>query len=248
MALFAIAATLFAGQYAFLFTGMASGMPPGLASIVIQIQVFLTILIAVAVLGEKPSARQIAGALVALAGLALIAATVGGDVSPAGFVLTLLAAASWAVGNVLLRRAGKIDTLALISWLALLACPPLFALAFLIDGHATVLHALTHPTWSGAGALAYIAVLSTIVAFGIWGHLLKLHPAATVAPFALLVPVVGMLSAALVAGERFGPLRLAGTLLVLVGLCVVVLPRRLVPWRRRAVAHGEPEPPMSGGS
>jgi O-acetylserine/cysteine efflux transporter len=209
---------------------MAVGMPPGLASIVCQLQVFLTIGFAAAALGERPTQRQLAGSAVAVLGLVLVGSTVGSaGFTVAGLLLTLASATSWAVGNVLLRSVGKVDMLSLISWLSLVPPLPLLALSLAIEGPAAVASALTHPTWLGVASLIYIAVFATIFGYGTWGHLLKLYPTATVAPFALLVPVFGMLAAALMVGERFGPIRFAGAGLILIGLALVVLPARL--WR-----------------
>jgi O-acetylserine/cysteine efflux transporter len=221
-----IGLTLFLGQFALLFMGMAIGLPAGLASVTLQSQAFLTILIASVVLGERATPRQIAGSLVAITGLAVIAATIGGDFSAAGLLLCLASALCWAVGNVLLRGAGKADMLSMAVWLSLIPPIPLFALSALVDGPTAITHALSAMRWSGAGAVLYIAVLSTILCYAIWGHLLKLYSAATVAPFSLLVPIFGALSAWAVLGERFEPVRVAGMALILAGLVIAVAPLR----------------------
>ncbi len=223
--LIAIGGTLFLGQFALLFPSMAVGMPPGLASIALQVQAFITIAIAIVVLHERPTRRQLAGAAIAFAGLVLIAATVGANgVTLAGFVLLVGAAASWAIGNVLLRRAGPADMLPLISWLSLVPILPLLALSLVIEGPERIAAGLASATWLSVGSLAYIVVVSTIFGFAAWGHLLKLYPAAVAAPFSLLVPISGTLSAALILGETFGPLRLAGMVLIFIGLGVLALP------------------------
>ena len=225
--LIAIGGTLFAGQFALLFPAMAVGMPAGLASIALQVQAFITIAIAAAVLGERPSRRQIAGAVVAFAGLVLIGATVGANgVTLAGFLLLVGAATCWASGNVMLRGVGAVDMLPLISWLSLVPILPLFALSLAVEGPARIAEGLAGATWLSLGSLIYIAVVSTIFGYAAWGHLLKLYPAATAAPFSLLVPVSGTLSSALILGETFGPLRLAGMVLILAGLGILVMPRR----------------------
>lgn len=223
--LIAISATLFVGQFAFLFSGMALGMPAGLASVVLQAQAFITIVIAAVTLREMPARRQIIGILIALAGLVVIAETAGGvDFTIIGLVFCLIAALSWASGNVLLRGTGKVDMLALVSWLSLLPPIPLFLLSLVFEGPQAISHALTTLNWSGIGAVFYIAVLSTTLGFALWSRLLSQYPAATVAPFSLLVPIFGASAAALFLGERFNTLRIAGMVLILAGLIVVVLP------------------------
>jgi O-acetylserine/cysteine efflux transporter len=223
----AIGATLFVGHYAFLYPAMAIGMPAGLASIAIQIQAFFTMAIAAFALGERPGWRSITGAAIAFLGLALIASTVGGDIKPIAFALTMAAALSWAAGNVLLRGAGNHDMLATIAWLSLIPPLPLLAMSLAIEGPTEIAHALSHVGWLGIAAVLYMAFASNVFGFGSWGHLLKLYPAATVAPFSLLVPIFGMSSAALFLGESFGWQRLAGAALILAGLAIVALRRRL---------------------
>jgi O-acetylserine/cysteine efflux transporter len=223
-ALIAIGATLFVGQFALLFTGMAHGMPPGLASIVAQVQVFLTILIGAVALRERPRRNQVAGAAAAFAGLALIALTVGGDVTVIGFTFSVASALSWAVGNILLRRAGRVDMFALVAWLSLVPPLPLLAMSLALEGPQAIGTAFSHVGWDGIVSVLYIAVLGTTFGYAVFGHLYKHYPVASVAPFTLAVPVFGMGSAAIVFGERFGPLRFAGMALILVGLAAVVLP------------------------
>ncbi len=225
--LIAIGGMLFVGQFALLFPAMAAGMPAGLASIALQVQAFITIAIAAVVLREWPSRRQLAGAAVAFAGLFLVAATVGTNgVTLAGFLLLVGAAACWAGGNVMLRRAGAVDMLPLMSWLSLVPILPLLALSLAVEGPARIGEGLASATWLSVGSLLYIAVVSTSFGYASWGHLLKLYPAAVAAPFSLLVPVSGTLSSALILGERFGPLRLGGMMLIFIGLGILVMPRR----------------------
>jgi len=221
-----IGATLFLGQFALLFTGMAVGITAGLASVVLQSQAFLTILIASAFLREKPTFKQISGTLAAFAGLAVIAETAGGaDFTLTGLGLCLAAALCWAVGNVLLRRAGTAtDMFALVAWLSLIPPIPLLILSLTMDGPAKLGHALATMSWGGIGAVLYIAGLSTTLCFAIWGQLLKRYPASAVAPFSLLVPIFGAASAALFLGEKFGTMRIAGMAMVLAGLVVAVIP------------------------
>lgn len=228
---------LFLLQFAFLFTGMAAGLPAGLASVVIQSQAFFTGPIAAVVLGEKISPRQFGGSLVAFAGLAAIAATAGvHDFTITGLILCLAAALCWAIGNVALRGAGKVDMLAMVCWLSIIPPLPLLGLSLWMDGPAAVSHALTSMTWGGIGAVLYIAILSTNIGYGFWAYLLRQYPAAQVAPFSLLVPIVGIVSAALILGEHFGAIRLGGMLLVFAGLVIAVAPRSLLTRQRAKTA------------
>ncbi len=230
----AVGMTLFVGQFAFLFPAMKLGMPPGLASVTLQSQAFLTILFAALALGERPRPRQLAGAGVAALGLLTIATTVGGDFTVVGLGLTLASAASWALGNILMRGTGKVDMLPMMVWLSLVPPIPLFALSLAIEGWPAIVSGITGMGLLGAGSVLYLALLATLVGFGLWGFLLKNHPASTVAPFSLLVPLFGTLSSWLVLGETFSPLRVAGMGLILLGLATIALPLPAFAKRRRA--------------
>jgi len=216
--------TLFLGQFLLQFFGIALGMPPGLAAVVVQTQALFTILFAALALGERPARREWTGTAVAFAGLALIALTVGPDLTAAGLILCGLSAVSWGVGNVLVKRLPAVDTLALAVWLSLVPPLPGLALAILWDGPRALWDSWLGASWLALGAILYLGVVATVLAYAIWGYLLRRHPAAQVAPFALLVPFVAAASSALVLGERFGPRRLVGMGLVLLGLAIIVRP------------------------
>ena len=227
--LIAIGATLFAGQFLLQFFAIADGVQPGLASLLIQTQALFTIVFAVIVLHERPTARQIAGVATAVAGLVLIVLTVGQDLTLRGFGLAMGSAISWGVGNILLKGIDDVDMLSLVVWLSLVPPLPALALSLMTDGFAGLTYDLTAASPTAIVATLYLGVVATILAYAIWSRLLRRYPAATVTPFALLVPFVGGYSSALVFGERFGPLRLAGMALVILGLAVIVLP-----WPRAA--------------
>lgn len=225
--LIAVGATLFAGTFAFLFIGMAHGMPAGLASIVMQVQAFFTAAIVAVIWRERPAAPHLAGMALAFAGLALIGATIGGDVTALGLLLTLAGAFSWACGNVLLKGAGPASMIALMAWASVPAALLTLSLSLAVEGPAAIAEGLLRTPALGWLAVLYLSLAATLVAFGLWGHLLGLYPANTVAPFSLLVPVTGALLAALLLGERFPALRIAGMALIVAGLAAVA-----VPWGR----------------
>jgi O-acetylserine/cysteine efflux transporter len=215
--------TLFLGQFLLQFFGIALGMPPGLAAVVVQTQALFTILFAALALGERPARREWTGTAVAFAGLALIALTVGRDLTAAGFILCGLSAVSWGVGNVLVKQLPPVDMLRLMIWLSVIPPLPSLALSLALDGPYALGTALAASSWLGAAVL-YIGLIATVLGYAIWGSLLRRYPAATVTPFALLIPFVATYASSLAFGERFGPLRLAGMALVLLGLAVIVVP------------------------
>jgi O-acetylserine/cysteine efflux transporter len=222
------------GQFGLLFAAISFGMPAGLASVVIQLQVFFTIGLAVLFLGERPSGAQLLGALVAFAGIGVIAAERIGGAALWPFLMTIAAAACWGVANLLTKKAGRIDMLGFVVWSSLAPPIPLYLLSLLFEGPGAVPLALSQITYVGIGSLLFIGWISTVFGYGGWSVLLGRYPASTVAPFALLVPVAGIAGAPLILGERITGPEIIGSALVFVGLLLNVFGPRLL--ARRAAA------------
>ena len=226
-------------KFGLLFVGMHLGMPAGLSSLVLQSQVFFTVLIAALVLGERPTLRALAGLALAATGLLLIGSERSLGDSLVGFLLVVAAALAWAFANIATKRSGASDMLRLICWVSLVPVLPLLGLSYLFEGPQAMGAALGHLSWRGVGALLYIAFLATTVGFALWSFLLRRYPASLVTPFALAVPVSGLLSGWLLLGEALSPLGWLACGLVFVGLAVTVLPASAL--RRR----GAPARPAS---
>ncbi|WP_322042676.1 EamA family transporter [Paraburkholderia sp. J67] len=227
--LLAYSATISFGQFAFLFTAMYVGMPAGLASVVLQAQAFFTLVFAAVFLGERFRAQNVIGLLIAAGGLALIglqSTGVGGAsaqvMTIAGFVLTLCAACMWALGNIVTKKVGKIDLVGLVVWASVIPPLPFFALSYVIEGPQRIETALTGIGMPSIGAIVYLAFIATILGYSLWSRLLSKYPASQVAPFSLLVPIVGLASAALLLGERLTAAQVGGAALVMAGLVVNV--------------------------
>ena len=221
-----IGLVLFAGQFLLLMLAYALDMPAGLGSVTQQKQAVFTVALAAIFMREFPKAREGIGMAVAFAGLALIALTVGGDLKPAALALAIAAATSWAIGNMLVKRTGDTPAFPLMVWASLVAPWPVLAFSWAVDPQPSLIHAIAHASWLSLAVAFYLGVPSTLLAYGLWSYLLQRYPAATVAPFALLSPATGIISSALLLGETFAPLRLAGMALILTGLAVIVWPGR----------------------
>ena len=210
----------FSLQFTLLFTGMKLGLPAGLASLMIQLQAFFTIGLAVLMLGERPKTAQLLGALVALCGMPLVAMHLDGKATLIGFVLVLLAAVCWAVANIVTKKMGQVDALSLVVWSSLVATPPLLLASWMIEGTAAWQLAAHNFNLKTLATVLFQAYPNTILGFGLWSMLMRKYPAATVAPFALLVPVAGMISAAIALGEPLQWWKVAAGALVLGGLAL----------------------------
>ena len=210
-------------KFGLLFTGMSLGAPAGLSSLVLQVQAVFTALFAFFALGERPGRTQLLGMGVALAGIGVAAVDEGASSSFTGFALLIAAAACWGVSNVLTRKAAPPDPLNFMVWVSTVPVLPLLALSLLLEGPERDLAALRGLDPAGIGVIAYVAWVTTVFGFGAWGWLMRRHPASSVAPFSLLVPVFGMSSAALFLGESVSPLRWCAAALLVGGVALTSL-------------------------
>jgi O-acetylserine/cysteine efflux transporter len=224
------------GQFGLLFTGMKLGMPAGIASVVLQTQAFITMLLAALLMGEQPQRWQWLGLCIAIGGLGMIGAAHGdgaAGMTLLGFAFTVGAAAMWAVSNLLTRaaaRQGRYEPVSFIVWTSVFPVLPLALLSLWVDGADSVQRQLQGIGWRELGTVAYLAVLSTLLGYGLWTRLLQRHAASTVAPLSLLVPVIGLLSAMMLLGERPTGVQWLGTLAVLLGMAINQFGGR---WARR---------------
>ena len=222
--------TISVGQFALLFSAIHVGMPTGLASLVLQSQSFFTLLLAALVLKEHWRANQLAGLLLAAVGLVLIGSAHGLSMPLAGFLLTVAAAVMWACGNIVTRAVGTygpMNQLAFVVWASLVPPIPFLLLSAWLEGPTAMQAAVQHFNWQAFAAVAYLAWVATLFGYGVWTHLLSRYPANRVAPFTLLVPLVGLSTGWLVFGEALKPVHFAGGALLMVGLLLNLFGHRL---------------------
>ena len=224
--LIAISSTLFLGQFLSQSWAIAQGVPVGLTSVIVQSQALFTVAFAALAFREIPTRMQMAGIGIAAIGLLMISGTVGFDFSVGAFAVLLISPISFAIGNLLLRRARDVPMFDLFAWLCLVPPLPLLVLALVADGPEATWHSLWQLSPTGIISMLFIGVISTCLAYWLWGRLLRDYTAAQVVPFALLVPFVGSAASSVVFGESFGPLRLAGMLTVVGGIAVMLLSKR----------------------
>lgn len=254
--LFIYAIGTFVMQYAFVFTAMHLGASAGLTALLLQIQIFITVLLAYFMLGEAVSRMQIIGMLVGVLGLSVIALKLGGDMPLAGFVCILIAAIGWSFGNIASKQAstqatliaaqqessvsiissntGKnkasaLSALALVVWGGLIACVVLTLSSLIFETEAWQLATVTETSLKSWLSLGFIVYVSTLIGFGLWAHLLSQNTASKVMPFALLVPVFGMTTSVLLTGEVVTWWKMLAMILILSGLVLANIKMRRKP-------------------
>ncbi len=212
-----------AGQFGLLFLAMKGDITPGLASLIVQTQIFFTIAMSMRLSGERVRGYQIVALLIATAGLGLIFARSDGGATPLGIGLVLLAALSWSGGNLVAKAGAPSNMLAYVVWAGLFSVPPLFVLSLALEGWPAMVAGVRDADAGTWAAVLWQSVGNTMFGYAAWGWLLARHPASLVTPMALLVPVFGMASSALVLGEPMPGWKLVATALVMTGLALNLL-------------------------
>ena len=211
------------GQFGLLYYAMQSQISPGLASVVMQSQAFFTIFLSMWIERERVQPIQGVAFLFAVAGIGIIAAHTDTTTTGLGLVIALVAAMSWSIGNVVARQSGRINMLAYVVWASLFSAPPLLVLSLVFEGPTRVADAVTHADIYGWAGMLWQAYGNTLVGYVAWGWLLARHPAATIAPTALLVPIVGLASAVWWLNEPLPFWKIAATALVVGGVALNTL-------------------------
>ena len=226
------------GQFGILFIAMNGMISPGLASLVVQMQVFFTIGLSMVRQKEKLALHQMLALAMAIAGIGVIMAHSGGNNAHAttllGLALAIIAAFSWGIANQVSREAGPVNMLSYVVWASLFSVPPLFALSLIREGWPAISAGITHAGWATWAAVIWQSVGNTMFGYAVWAWLLSRYPAATVSPMSLLVPVFGMGASSLFLGESLETWKILAALLVLGGLGLNLL------WGRRKLAVTPP--------
>ncbi|AQS41918.1 MAG: Membrane protein [Candidatus Tokpelaia hoelldobleri] len=221
---------MFFCQFTLLFLGMQLGVSAGLSSIILQMQVFVTIALSVVLLHERLWKAQVLGALVAFGGIVLIgsAGSISGEgVSIAGLGMVFLGAGAWGGANLVVCSLGRVHVLSLTVWSALLAVPLLAVMSLVMEGPETIVTTVQHMGWMAWTAVFYQTVFATLCGSVIWSGLLVRYPASMIAPLSLLVPVFGLSCATLLLGEPLPLWKIGAAALVLLGLCINLFGARL---------------------
>jgi O-acetylserine/cysteine efflux transporter len=226
-------------QFGLLFLGMKLGMPAGLSSLVIQLQVFFTIGLGIAFLGDRLHRENAIGAAIAALGVLVLAVyKIQGGASSTfiGLLLVIASAFAWGAGNVIAKRAAQkhhADMFALVVWSSLAPPLPLAALSFAFEGGTEPWRAIASASPLAWGCAVFLAYVATLFGFASWARLMHRYPTALIAPFALLIPVSGLASGALFLGETLAPMQAAGVGLVLAGLVVNIYGLSIGAWWKR---------------
>ncbi|MGB5918642.1 EamA family transporter [Arcobacter sp.] len=213
-------------KFSFLFIAMKADASAGISSLLLQAQVIFTIILSMIIFKEKVTIAQSIGMLIALIGFGFFFFTVDTNITLLGIVLILSASIFWSVSNVIMKQIKDVNLLHFMVWVSLIPPLPLFILSYFYESHEplTLLLNSSVKTWA---SVAYTGYISTLVAFAIWGWLLKNYNSAVVTPFALAIPVVGIIGSNILLNEQLNHIETLGAILILFGLFISVLGNRI---------------------
>ena len=208
------------GQFGLLFYAMQSDISPGLASLVVQMQVFFSIIFAIFFFKESVARIQWLALIISFSGITLIASKVGGQTTLFGLALVLMAATSWALGNMIVKKAGKVDIIAFLAYSSLFAIPVLAIMSLYLEGWELIQTSIQSATMVSVYVVLWQTIGNTLIGYGLWNLLLSQYNASVVTPWALLVPISGMAASSLMLGEPMPTWKIIAALLVLSGLII----------------------------
>jgi len=218
--------TMFALVFLFVFIAMHAGVSPGLAALILQLQVFFTLFFAALWWHEMPSLWQILGALISFVGIGLIATHIDHALTFSGIFFTIAASAFWGIGNIITKSMGKVNIIALVAWGSFIASIPMIFLSLYFDGIPEIIASYDRITWQGVFSVLFIVYGATWIGYGVWNWLLHRYPVTTVAPFTLLVPITALVSSSLILAEPLQLWKVMASILVICGLCVNLIGSR----------------------
>jgi O-acetylserine/cysteine efflux transporter len=211
---------MFDMQFGLGFLGMKAGMTAGMASLIMQVQVFLSMFMAAVILGETPFIWQVVGAAISFCGIGVVAMHLDQNLTLVGFLCIIAASASWGYANLFTKKFGKINMMALVVWSSFFAIFPMTLLSMIYEGPFAIVSVYQHISWLGVLSVFYLTYPAIWVGYGIWNWLLGRHPVGTVVPFTLLIPVIGMAGSVFVLHEPFQNWKVLAAILVICGLMV----------------------------
>ncbi len=206
-------------KFSFLFLGMYLGVNAGLSSLMLQSQAFFTILLSILLFNHRLTVAQVSGMMVAFSGIAFIGLQMHLEASLLSLVCILCAAFSWSVSNILVNKAGPLDSFALIVWTSLVPPLPLLGMVYLFEGgNESFIKVWQNLNWTSSTCIFYISWIATLIGGTLWAKLMKLYSPCVVAPYSLLIPAFAFLSGWAVLGETVSFPIMVGCTIVFIGL------------------------------
>lgn len=208
-------------QYGMTFTGL-SMLDASLAIIIIHLEVPFSVLLAAIVLKDKPGIQRILGMLISFAGIVLIAGQPSLSEQLPAILLTAAGAMTWAVGQIMVKRLENPPSgFALTAWIGFFSGPQMILGSFMFEDSQW--ESLSNASWIGWGVILYLALIMTVLGYGIWYHVLSRNHVSKVMPVMLLLPVFTIASSMLFLGEKPSFMIFMGAAVVIGGVSMIVI-------------------------
>jgi len=191
----------------------------GTSAVIIQLGAPIATVLACLVLKERLGKLRLAGLLVSVAGIAILAA---GPTLPAPLPLTLLviSATGWAVTNLIVKSIPDIKPMTMMGWSSLFSLPQLLFASWLFESDRWGM--VMTAGWHGWLSVIYSALASSILGYGIWYWLLQRHSINVVVPYSMLNPLLSVLFGILLLGDPASPVKLIGALVMVAGVALIL--------------------------
>ncbi len=231
-------------QFSLLFGGIWAGLSAGLSSVVLQTQVFFTILFSVLLVQEKIKAHQAAGIILGFVGVALTATVTDGSMTVLGLLMVVGAGLSWGLANAIVKKVKPEEPVGFMVWSSTVPVLPLIVLCLIFEGPASIGHSFASISWAAAGSVLYVVYPTTLFGYSVWNGLLKRYPTTIVAPLTLLVPLFGMVGSMLIFHEHLTIMKVVAAAMMILGLGVNQFGGRFIRNRRLEAVPAAPVGPV----
>ncbi len=217
-------------QYGMTYSGLQY-LDVATAALVIHLEVPFGVLTAWLLLKERVGWRRSIGIAIAFGGLVIIHGAPSVQANPIPALMVATGAATWAVGQVLVKRLGDLGGgFVTIAWLAMFAAPQLLVASLIFESGQW--QAIANSTWIGWSTIVYMGLIMTAGGYGLWYHLLGIYRVNQVMPFLLLIPIATALSGIVLLGEIPSLITVLGGTVIMAGVAVILVEPSA--WRRRA--------------
>ena len=218
---------MFILQFGMIFAGMHLGISPGLSALIVQIQIFFSLILGNLFFQEKPLFWQIIGCFIAFFGLGIVALHMQGVISFQGFFCLVLGGFFWSLGNLISKKLPRINTFSLITWASLFSWPPVLILSLCIEGPTEIFATLKNINITSVAAVLYISYFSILIGYGLWSYLTYHVPLFTLSLFTILVPTTAIISSVLYLDEPLEQWKIIAAGCILLGLLLNVFSKKL---------------------
>jgi O-acetylserine/cysteine efflux transporter len=218
-AVFWIAITVGVFHFTFLYLGIFAAGGVTAVAITTQLIAPFSVVLAVVLLKETVGWRRILGIVMAFGGVVVLGFDPVIFDQLEGVALVAVAALFMSVGLILMRQIQNVGTMSMQAWIGAISALPLMVLSFTLESGQV--ESIQSMGWEALGALAFVVIVTTIIAHGGWYYLIQRYPIAVLTPFGLLAPIFGVVFGVVLFSEPITVRFVFGGMLTLAGVAII---------------------------